>query len=303
MHVPVLLHETVDALQVGKKKGTCVYVDCTVNRGGHSELLLSQMKKDDTLICIDLDNTALEEAKEKLSPIAPQKGVTLHFISRNFREIKDVLVSYGIEKVDGLIADLGISSQELDSSHRGFSFRYDEPLQMTLKDNPNEDDVTAEYIVNNWDYEMLVTIFEAFSDERFARQIARKIVAEREVSPIRTTYELVNVVKKAVPMRFHFGKTHVATKTFQAIRMAVNDELGAVTDLVQALPEILHEGARASVITFHSTEDRIVKHTVRSLSEELDFVNRKAILPSDAEVTKNPRARSAQLRIIEKIKK
>lgn len=300
MHIPVLLHETVDALSLDGVFQKGVYVDCTVNRGGHSALLLSKLSKGDTLVCIDLDKTALHEAEILLKPLAEEKGVRIHFVSDNFRNCAHILKELSLSSVSGLIADLGISSQELDSSQRGFSFRYDEPLYMTLKDSVEEGDVTAEYIVNNWSYDMLVTILEAFSDERFARQIARKIVSEREVKPITTTYELVDIIKKATPIKFHFGKTHVATKTFQAIRMAVNDELGAVTDLVHSLPEILNPGARASVITFHSTEDRIVKHTVRELEEYLHFVQKKAISPSDTEIINNPRARSAQLRIIEK---
>ncbi len=298
MHSPVLLQESIDAV-LADKRG--VYVDCTVNRGGHSMELLKSLDGGAVLVCIDLDKYALEEAKENLSTVAKEKGVTLHFVNDNFRNLRNVLDSLSIGNVNGILADLGVSSQELDSSERGFSFRFDEPLHMTLKSHIDETDLTAIDVVNTWSYETLSSILFSFSDERYANRIAREILKQREVKPITTTFELIDVIKSSVPKAYLYGKTHYATKTFQAIRMAVNDELGAITALIDSLPAVLTSGGKAAVITFHSTEDRLVKHEVRKREETIFFINKKAIVPGEIETKNNRRARSAQLRIIEKI--
>ena len=298
MHIPVLLQETVEALAPFEKG---VYVDCTVNRGGHSKVLLSSLPVGSTLICVDLDAVALGEAEKALVLLAEEREVKTIFVQDNFRNIQDILKKNNFIKVSGLIADLGVSSEELDSSERGFSFRYDEPLFMTLKNNPTEEDLTARDVVNTWSYETLSSVIYSFSDEKYSRRIAREIIKTREETPITTTFELISAIQRAVPRKDQFGKTHFATKTFQAIRMSVNDELGSLKDLLLSLPIILEKERRASIITFHSTEDRMVKQEVRNLPEELTFVSKKAIMPSDIEIKKNPRSRSAQLRIIEKI--
>lgn len=298
MHKPVLLAETMSVFSFEKKQ---ILVDATVNRGGHSKELLDRLCLGSTLVCIDLDEVALLEAKEILSPLALKKKVIIHFVNDNFRNIKTILKNLEIEVVDGIIADLGVSSQELDSSERGFSFRFDEPLYMTLKSTVSEEDLTARDVVNTWSYETLSSILFSFSDERYANRIARAIVKHREETPIQSTFELIEVVRRAVPRDYLFGKTHFATKTFQAIRMAVNDELGAITTLIGSLDSILKSEGRAAIITFHSTEDRLVKHEVRQREETLTFVQKKAIMPGEQELKENPRSRSAQLRIIKRL--
>lgn len=295
-HIPVLLEESIQGLAI--KEGG-VYVDCTTNRGGHSVEIAKLLGKKGTLVCIDLDEDALHEAKEHLATVT--NAPTIHFVHSNFRHLANILKNLKIEHVDGVLADLGLSSQELDESKRGFSFRYDEPLLMTFKASTDEDDLTALDIVNSWSEETIADILFGFSDERYARRIARAIVARRTGKEIKTTHELVDIISSAVPALYKNKKTHFATKTFQAIRMATNDELGSVKELISVLPEVLKSTARACIITFHSTEDRIVKQELRAKKEILTSITKKAIIPSSKEQKENPRSRSAQLRIIEKL--
>lgn len=296
MHIPVLLHESIEALVI-KRGGT--YVDCTTNRAGHSYEMAHAIGKNGTLVCIDLDQDALDEAKEKLSKL---KDVpTIHFVHSNFRHLADILKNLGIEKVDGVLADLGLSSQELDSSGRGFSFRFDEPLQMTFLARPDESVLTAYDIVNTWGQTSIADVLYGYADETYSRRIAHRIVEARESGDIKTTHQLVDIIASAVPAAYRHKKTHFATKTFQALRMAVNDELGSIHDLIAAFPKVLTQGGRAAIITFHSTEDRIVKQSLRSQPDQLRLVTKKAIVPTKEELQTNPRARSAQLRIAEKI--
>ena len=295
-HLPVLLHESLDGLAI-KKGGT--YVDCTVNRAGHSYEIAKALGKGGTLVCFDLDQEALEEAKKKLGKL--KSAPTLHFIHSNFRHLKERLAELGIRKVDGVLADLGLSSQELDSSGRGFSFRYDEPLQMTFDAHPGEDVTTAHDIVNFWSESTIADVLYGFADETYSRRIARKIIEAREEEEIKTTFQLVDIIASAVPAVYRHRKTHFATKTFQALRMAVNDELGSINDLIACLPDVLEPGGRAAIITFHSTEDRIVKQGLKALSEILKPITKKAVMPQNEELQVNPRARSAQLRIVERI--
>lgn len=294
-HIPVLLEESINALNL-KKGGT--YVDCTVNRGGHSYEIAKAIGKDGRLVCIDLDQDALTEAKEKISKlkISPE----LHFVHDNFRNLGAILRSLKIERVDGVLADLGISSQELDDSGRGFSFQKDEPLHMTFDAHPTEDMTTAYDIVNYWNESTIADILYGFADETYSRRIARRIAEAREQGEIKTTKQLVDIIAFAVPALYRHKKTHFATKTFQALRMAVNDELGSIRDLTNALPDVLREGGRAAIITFHSTEDRIVKQELRAHADTLSIINKKAIVPGEEELAANPRARSAQLRIVER---
>ncbi|MFA5131982.1 MAG: 16S rRNA (cytosine(1402)-N(4))-methyltransferase RsmH [Candidatus Paceibacterota bacterium] len=295
-HIPVLLHESLEGLAI--KKGG-VYVDCTTNRGGHSFEIAKLLGKDGTLICIDLDQEALAEAEVLLKTVKP--APTIHFVHSNFRYIKAVLHNLKITQVDGVLADLGLSSQELDESGRGFSFRFDEPLTMTFDANPSDDMTTAYEIVNSWSESTIADILFAFADETYRGRIARAIVEARKSKPITTTLALVDIIAGAVPTMYRHKKTHFATKTFQALRMAVNDELGSINDLIESLPIILHTHGRASFITFHSTEDRIVKQGLRAQGDSLKMINKKAIVPQSEELHNNPRARSAQLRIVEKI--
>lgn len=295
-HIPVLLHESLEGLVI-KKGGT--YVDCTTNRAGHSLQIAKLLGKDGTLVCIDLDQNALMEAQMKLGEL--KNKPTIHFVHSNFRHLKQILADLKIEKVDGVLADLGLSSEELDSSGRGFSFRFDEPLLMTFNADPTEDMTTAYDIVNSWSESTIADVLYGFADEAYSRRIAKRIVDAREQGEIKTTHQLVDIIASAVPADYRHKRAHFATKTFQALRMAVNDELGSIHDLVEALPEVLRQGGRAAIITFHSTEDRIVKRELRSYAETLLFVSKKAIVPREEELKENPRARSAQLRLAERI--
>lgn len=295
-HIPVLLKETIEGLEL-KKGGT--YVDCTTNRGGHSIPIAKAIGKDGTLVCFDLDQEALSQAEEKLSKL--KNAPKIFFVHSNFRHIESILQDLKIEKVDGVLADLGLSSEELDESGRGFSFRFDEPLQMTFDAKPSEDMTTAYDIVNLWSESTIADILYGFADETYARRIAKRIIEARNEGEIKTTHKLVDIIASAVPAAYRHKKTHFATKTFQALRMATNDELGSIKDLIEALPKVLHPHGRACIITFHSTEDRIVKQALRADSENLKMVNKKAIVPNEEELKENPRARSAQLRIAERI--
>ena len=214
---------------------------------------------------------------------------------------KEILEKNNISRVDGVLADLGLSSEELDESGRGFSFRFNEPLQMTFDADPTEDMTTAYDIVNFWSEETIADVLYAFADETYSRRIARAITSRRIEKPITTTEELVDVIASAVPAVYRHKKTHFATKTFQALRMAVNDELGSIKDLIDALPQVLMPEGRACIITFHSTEDRIVKQMLRSHEDTLTIISKKAIKPQEEELISNPRSRSAQLRIAERI--
>jgi 16S rRNA (cytosine1402-N4)-methyltransferase len=295
-HVPVLLHESLEGLAI-QKGGT--YVDCTTNRAGHAYEIAKTIGKKGTLVCIDLDQDALVQAQEKIGKL--KSGPTVHYVHSNFRHIRAILRDLGIDKADGVLADLGLSSEELDSSKRGFSFRYDEPLLMTFNAHPSEEETTAYDIVNSWTQSSIADVLYGFADETYSRRIAHRIIEARAKGEIKTTYQLVDIVASAVPAAYRHRKTHFATKTFQALRMAVNDELGSINDLIASLPDVLRIGGRACIITFHSTEDRIVKQGIRNLSESLKLVSKKAILPQEEEVEVNPRARSAQLRIAERI--
>lgn len=302
MHIPILLKESIESLNL--KVGD-IAVDATTNRGGHSLEIASKIGKTGTLICIDLDNEALREAKIFLEKSLGNNSPKIFYINDNFRNIKSILKSLNIKNVDAIFADLGVSSQEIDISGRGFTFQKDEPLLMTLKDNLEENDLTAFKILNSWDEENIADIIYYYSDERYARRIAKNICEERKVKVIKTTFDLVEIISKSIPSAYKYGKIHFATKTFQAIRIAVNDELRAEEELLKSLPNILNINSRASFLTFHSGEDRILKKVVRENKESLKLIkinkNKDFLEPSKEEIKNNIRSRSAKLRVIEKI--
>ncbi|SER58368.1 16S rRNA (cytosine(1402)-N(4))-methyltransferase RsmH [Psychrobacillus sp. OK032] len=307
-HTTVLLKETVDGLAV---RPDGIYVDCTLGGAGHSEYLVQQLNKQGKLICFDQDMTAIENAKIKLAPYLDQ----VTFVHANFRYLKKELAEIGIEKVDGILYDLGVSSPQLDTPERGFSYNYDAPLDMRM-DQTSE--LTAYHVINEWAYEKLVKIFFRYGEEKFSKQVARKIEQARETAPIETTFQLVELIKAGIPAAARRTGGHPAKRIFQAIRIAVNDELGAAEDSLEDAIQLINVGGRISVITFHSLEDRLAKTIFKEASSlpdlppnlpvipagmepMLKLVTRKPILPSAEELEVNNRSRSAKLRIVEKL--
>jgi len=294
IHVSVLLQEVIDNLKI---RDGGVYVDATLGGAGHAEAICKSAKNI-TFIGIDADVNAIEEAKKTLSDTSAK--LILANVPNNL--IGQVLSENNIEEIDGCMFDLGMSSDQLDLSGRGFSFQRDEPLLMTMKSEPTEEDLTAKEIVNTWAEESIRDILYGYGDESFASRIAKKIIQFREEKKIQTTFDLVEIIKSAVPGWYRNRKTHPATKTFQALRIATNSEIENLkVSLKQAFLK-LSKGGRIAVITFHSIEDRLVKHYFRELkdSELATAITKKPILPSREEVLKNPRSRSAKLRVIEK---
>jgi 16S rRNA (cytosine1402-N4)-methyltransferase len=296
-HIPVLVQEVKDLLSV--KKGDIVF-DGTLGGGGHMKTLLPFLGEKGKYIACDIDYSSIERAKEKI----PDSRIL--YVHRNFRFIKDILKENGIEKVQSILLDLGISSDQLTGengkgSGRGFSFLYDEPLSMSLSSGLNKEDIlTAEIIVNEWAEESLADIIYGFGEEKKSRRIARKIVEEREKKPLRTTYELADIVSRAVGGKR--GKTHPATRTFQALRIAVNDELGSLSEFLSSFYDVLENDGRIAIITFHSLEDRLVKNAFRSLFQEGkgQILTKKPHIPDSLEVSANPRSRSAKIRAFQK---
>jgi 16S rRNA (cytosine1402-N4)-methyltransferase len=308
-HTTVLLHEAVDGLNI---KPDGIYLDCTLGGAGHSELIAKALSEKGRLIAFDQDITALENAKKKLAPYMDR--VTL--VNSNFVHFDEKLKELGIEKVDGILYDLGVSSPQFDTPERGFSYNYDAPLDMRMDQSAP---LSAYHVVNEWSYEELVKVFFKYGEEKFSKQIARKIEQARETKPIETTFELVELIKEGIPAPARRKGGHPAKRIFQAIRIAVNDELRVFeVSLEKALP-LLNIGGRISVITFHSLEDRICKSFFKEKSElppmphglpvipkefepDLKLITRKPIVPSEEELEANNRARSAKLRVAEKIK-
>lgn len=296
MHQSVLLHEVITYLDI--KKGDAV-LDGTINGGGHSKAMCELIGSKGKLIGIDQDKEALARATKALS----QCNAPHFLIQENFRNLDRVLLSTGMKTVDKILLDLGFSSFQIETSGRGFSFQKDEPLLMTLKASPQPEDLTAEEIVNTWEEEHIADIIYGFGEERFSRRIAKGIVSAREKKRITTTGELARIIIESVPERLRSGKIHPATKTFQALRITVNDELGALTEGLEKGIRALSPGGRMAVISFHSLEDRIVKNTFRQKQKEgiVSILTKKPLVPSREEIGENKRARSAKLRVIEKL--
>lgn len=295
-HIPVLLKEAIEALDL--KKGETV-LDCTINGGGHSFVMAESVGKRGTLIGLDEDKSALDRAKEHLA--GSEAKIILE--ESNFRKLDQALVKLGIKEVDKILFDFGLSSDQLDNSGRGFSFKRDEPLLMTLSVVPKLGQLTAIEVVNSWSEEDLAGIIFEYGEERFSRRIAHGIVESRQKDVIRTTAELREIIERSVPASYRNGRIHPATRTFQGIRIAVNDELGAIKEGLVKAGEALSKGGRIATISFHSLEDRIVKQYFRDLVKGGIFraITKKPIVPSREEEIANPRARSAKLRVIEKI--
>lgn len=294
-HQPVLLHEVLEGLVPAEGN---IVLDATVGNGGHAVELCRAIGKRGYLVGLDNDEAALKVADRQLSGCSCRYTL----FQKNFRHLDEALHNAGLEGVDRILFDLGLRSELLEMSGRGFSLRRDEPLVMTFDSSPSADTRTAKDIVNTWNREDLIYILSEYGEERFARRIAEHIVATRRKSPIRSTYELVSVVESAIPPRFRRGRLHYATKTFQAIRMAVNDEINTLQEGISKACNVLSIGGRIAVISFHSVEDRIVKNFFKKQDDNGEFrrITKKPIVPGDEERINNPRARSAKLRIIEK---
>jgi len=298
-HRTVLLQETIDGLNLNPKfDRKLVVVDATFGGGGHS-FEICKRYPGVKIIALDQDKNTFREMKEKFTDL----NCDVSFFNTNFRDLDKVLEKESIKEVDGIIFDLGLSSDQLENSGRGFSFMKDEPLLMTMKENPCPEDVTAFDVVNTWSEESLADIIYGYGEERFSRKIAKGIIEARQKAKIKTTFDLVRIIENAVPKLYKKGRLHFATKTFQAIRIAVNDELGAFTEGIAKGFKFLKKSGRISVISFHSLEDRIVKkfYKTKEIENEAKLINKKVILANDNEIRNNPRSRSAKLRVLEKI--
>ena len=304
-HIPVLLKETIDSLNI-KEDG--IYVDLTLGRGGHSEAILSRLSSKGRLVGVDQDETAIKESEERLS----KNFSNFTLVRSNFLHIDEILANLGIDKVDGILMDLGVSSPQFDDESRGFSYNYDSPLDMRM-DQRNK--LTAKEIVNAYSLKELTDIFQNYGEDKYSYSIAKNIVKEREIHPIETTFQLVDIIKRSKPAKELKKVGHPAKQIFQALRIAVNDELKVLEETLYKATGLLNKEGRLSVITFHSGEDKIVKKIFKELTvvegnrydlpntnEEKDFilVNHKVIVPTKEEVESNHRSISAKLRTIMK---
>lgn len=308
-HYSVLLEECLDGLHI---KADGIYVDGTLGRGGHSSEILKRITYGH-LYAFDRDATAIEESKERLMKISDR----FTLIHANFSSMKEELLAQGIEQVDGLLLDLGVSSPQFDEGERGFSYRFDAPLDMRMDQSQS---FSAYELVNTWEYSQLVSIFFKYGEEKFAKQIARQIEKQREIKPIETTFELVDVIKRALPSKVLSKKGHPAKKVFQAIRIAVNDELGELQEVLEEGLRLLAVNGRFCVISFHSLEDRMVKEAFQKVASvpKVDkripmmpeampeapyrLISKKPIMAKVEELEENNRSHSAKLRIIERIR-
>jgi len=308
-HYSVLLEECLEGLDI---KPNGIYLDGTLGRAGHSRRIAQRLTDGGRLICVDRDQAALDAARERLAQWMDR--VTL--VHSNFAEIDAILNELGLDKIDGMLFDLGVSSPQLDDSSRGFSYMADAPLDMRMD---RSEGLTAADVVNTWSQDELRRILTQYGEERYAGLIAAAIVRRRADKPIETTLELVDIIKSAMPGKALKEKQHPAKRSFQAIRIAVNDELTAVDKMIRAAVPRLNRGGRLAVITFHSLEDRIVKTGMAEFAKgctcppdfpvcvcgktpDIRLVTRKPILPSEQELEENPRSRSAKLRVAEKLK-
>ena len=306
-HISVLLNECIENLNI---KPDGVYLDGTLGLGGHSYQIASRLTTG-RLICIDRDETAIERAGKRLAPF----GEKVTLVHGNFSDAAQIIDSLGISGVDGMLFDLGVSSPQLDEIQRGFSYMGDAPLDMRMDAG---DSLTAYEVVNTWPEERLNRILWDYGEERYARRISRAILEHRSKKPIATTLELVDIIKGAMPAAALREKQHPAKRSFQAIRIAVNDELGAISQMMETAPDKLNKGGRLCVISFHSLEDRIVKAGIAAREngctcpreapictcgfvQTLKSVSRKPILPGAEELEQNPRSRSAKLRVAERV--
>ena len=307
-HTPVLLDQCIENLNI---RPDGIYVDGTLGGGGHSFHICERLSEQGMLIGIDRDRDALEAAEKRLHEFSCRK----YFVQSNYADIRTVLAEKGIEKIDGALLDIGVSSFQLDNAERGFSYMQDAPLDMRMN---REDDLTAYDVVNSYDQDELTRIIREYGEERWASRIAAFIVRARAEKPVESTSELVELIKEAIPARARRSGPHPAKRTFQAIRIEVNDELGELSRAVDEYLDVMNPGGRLCIITFHSLEDRIVKQKLQKRADpctcppefpvcvcgkkaDIRKVTRKPIVAEASELDLNPRARSAKLRVCEKI--
>jgi len=308
-HKPVLLREVLKFLRPAPGM---VMVDCTLGGGGHSKAILERILPGGKLLAFDQDLEAIAAAKQVLSPLGADNFQIFH---RNFRELANVLTHTAYEKVDGILMDLGVSSYQLDQGERGFSYQHDAPLDMRMDRTKGQDAAT---LVNNASAEELTRIIQDYGEEKWAKRIALFITEARRHAPIETTGQLVEIIKKAIPSNARRKGPHPAKRTFQALRIAVNHELEILTPTIKDAIELLKPGGRIAMITFHSLEDRLVKETFKEAAQgctcpkdfpvcichkkpRIKLLSGKPVLPSPEELADNPRARSAKLRIAERV--
>jgi 16S rRNA (cytosine1402-N4)-methyltransferase len=293
IHVPVMLEEVLGLLRPQSGR---IFVDCTLGLGGHAQEILLRASEDARLIGIDKDEDSLAQAKENLARF----GNRVIFIKGDFRNLPEMLAEQGIAGADGIIFDLGVSSPQLDRPERGFSYQHDAPLDMRMDKTGM---LTASDIVNGESKEQLRRIIFEYGEERWGSRIAEFIVAARQRKPIETTFELVEVIKAAIPAGARREGPHPAKRTFQALRIAVNDELGAIEEALLRVRDAMVPGGRVLVISFHSLEDRIVKQTFRRMKDagKFELITRKPIIADASEIERNPRARSAKLRAAQRV--
>ena len=308
LHRPVLLHECIEALAI---RPDGIYLDGTLGRGGHSEEIAKRLSDKGRLLCVDRDRQALEEAGRRLAPWADR----ITFLHGNFADLDALMDRAGVAAADGMLFDLGVSSPQLDDPERGFSYMHDAPLDMRMD---RDDALTAWTVVNQWPREEIRRVLSQYGEERYAGPIAAAIDKARRKAPIETTGQLVEVIRGALPAAALREKQHPAKRSFQGIRIAVNDELASVSRMLQAAIPRLNPGGRLAVISFHSLEDRIVKSELAAAAKgctcppefpvcvcgktpQVKLVTRKPILPGEDELEENPRARSAKLRVAEKV--
>lgn len=308
VHIPVMLDEVIEGLNI-KENG--IYVDCTVGGGGHSFEIAKRLGSGH-LYAFDRDAEAIQKSTKTLAPFSEK--VTI--IKSNFKDSPSILRDMGVEKIDGFLIDLGVSSHQIDEGERGFSFVHDGPLDMRMDRSDNS--LTARDIVNNFSYEDLMKIFYSYGEEEFSKNIAKKIVEQREKKPIETTFELRDIIESSLPKKVVFSRGGASKKVFQALRIYVNGELEGLDKVLEELISLLNAGGRGCVLTFHSLEDRIVKNVFKLYSTDcicppktpicicghkasVKLVNRKPIVASEEEQKRNSRSTSAKLRIVKKL--
>jgi len=297
MHISVLQKEVVGYLD--PRPGANL-IDGTCGAGGHTLEILKSVAPAGKILCLDLDAGALARAKSRIEKEAPDLAKNVIFAHANFADIKQVVAENSFSPVNGIVVDLGMSSDQLDASGRGFSFQKDETLDMRFS---LDQELTAAHIVNQWSRQDLEKILKEYGEEKFYRRIAEELIKIRKIKPIITTRQLTEVVTSAVPKKYQYGRTNVATKTFQALRIVVNDELGSLEKFLPQALQILAPQGRLTVISFHSLEDRIVKNFFKNRAKDgqVRILTKKPVVAGEEEINRNPRSRSAKLRAIAKI--